>query len=813
MSPAISHARQRASLRREWLILSVLLLGLVSWLCVGDGLRRIDYLLEDAGIRLHAPPTHSEIVIVAIDDRSIEAIGRWPWRRALHAQLVREISEQSPRALGMDILFGEEDHDDPKDDMLLERALQDSHHTVLPVARHGEDGGADLPLPALRHAVAAMGHVQMQVDSDGVARGLFRSEGPSDTPWPHFGIAMLCAEDPSRPQCAAAEKTSVSDADQMPWVREDLEILPFTHTAFTTYSYIDVLKGRIPANALRDKYVIVGATSTGLGDMFAAPVASQSERIAGVEMIAQALNAELEHIHIRPAPTAWNLVFNLLPVALALLCILLLGPLSGLISCAAWFAGTLAAAMLAPSLTGWGLTAAPALVGIALIYPLWSWRRLSAATHFLQLEIQELQRTGLAPQPNKSRGYSLLRGDVLEYRIHAVEDATQRLRKLHNFVSSTLQHLPFPTFVSDAQGRVTLANTAALRYCGPQHPPQGSLITQVLASLAQPTTGMPLLPMNARHLSSMPAQQEARDAQGRHLLMLCEPFTDADDGALWLTTLVDLTDMRRAQAQRDEALHFISHDIRAPISSILTLLELQRAFPGQMTQPELLERVERYSRSSLAMAQSFVHLASAQADTYNHAPFDLAAALQEAVDDAWAYARECSVQVLLLPHLPSAAPCQGDRSLVCRAIGNVLGNAIKFSPSGTSVRCALNPLERYWVISVSDEGPGIAQELQSNLFKPFKRLHEESHPDIEGVGLGLALVHTVLQRHGGRVEVRSEEGKGAEFRLLLPQAHTAPLELGESQKDKVTDASPKPSPESSGAESDPPGQAPVDAEK
>jgi signal transduction histidine kinase len=74
------------------------------------------------------------------------------------------------------------------------------------------------------------------------------------------------------------------------------------------------------------------------------------------------------------------------------------------------------------------------------------------------------------------------------------------------------------------------------------------------------------------------------------------------------------------------------------------------------------------------------------------------------------------------------------------------------------------------VVSVRDEGPGIAQELQADLFQPFKRLHGESHPDIGGVGLGLALVHTVVQRHGGRVEVRSEGGKGAEFRLVLPQA-------------------------------------------
>ncbi|WP_020228767.1 CHASE2 domain-containing protein [Acidovorax sp. MR-S7] len=762
MSPAIVQARSRAGLRREWLVLSALLLGLVAWLCASDGLRRLDHLVQDAGMRLHALPAHPDIAIVAIDDRSIEAIGRWPWRRALHAQLVRQISEQSPRALGLDILFGEEDPDYPGDDLLLARALESNGHAVLPVARRGQGGTADLPLPALHQAASALGHVQVQVDSDGVARGLFRLEGPTSAPWPHFSTAMLCAADSTRPQCAAS-----TDAGTGPWVRQDPQILAFARgqPAFATYSYIDVLTGQAPANALRDKYVLVGATATGLGDMFAAPVASRSERIAGVELIAHALNAELAQSRIQPAPLAWNLAFNLAPVALALLGILLLGPLAGLMSCAAWFAGTLAAAMLAPGLAGWQLAAAPALAGVALVYPLWSWRRLSAAAHFLQLEMQELQRVGLSPLPEQPER-PLLRGDVLERRIQAVEDATRRLRKLHHFVSNSLQHLPSPTFVCDAGGRVTLANEAALRYC-PQ-PPLGLPITRVLSDLVQSETGALLLPRDARQLASMPPQQEARDAQGRHLLMLCKPFAD-DDSTLWLTTLVDLTDMRRAQAQRDQALHFISHDIRAPIASILTLLEMQRAFPGRMAQPDLLARIDRYAQSSLTMAQSFVRLASAQADTYHHAPFDLAAALEEAVDDAWASAHKRGVRVQLAPG-PAHAACLGDRNLVCRAIGNVLGNAIKFSPAGGTVHCALQAQAPCWVVSVRDEGPGIAQELQADLFQPFKRLHGESHPDIGGVGLGLALVHTVVQRHGGRVEVRSEGGKGAEFRLVLPQA-------------------------------------------
>lgn len=762
-----AQAGYRRNLRREWVLLSLLILGLVAWLSAAGGLRRIDHLVQDAGMRLYARPGHPDIVIVAMDDRSIESIGRWPWRRALHAQLVDRIAAQSPRSLGLDILFGEEDTDHPGDDLLLARALERSGHTVLPVARRdmGMHSAPDAPLPLLRRAAAQLGHVQVQLDTDGVARSLYQREGPQTAPWPHFSTAMLCAEGLSLPTCrgnAAPARGS--------WATEDLQILRFARgqPAFTTYSYIDVLTGQVPDDALRDKYVIVGATATGLGDMFAAPMASQSERIPGVEMIAHALNAELMHWRIQPAPASWNMVFNLGLVALALVTIVLLGPLAGLVGCAALFAATLVATAFAPALMGWQFGTAAALVGIAGAYPLWSWRRLSAAAYFLQLEMHALRRAGLSPLPDKQgHPLPLVRGDLLERRIHAVEDATNRLRRLHHFISGSLQHLPSPTFVCDAHGCITLANAAAARHVQPTQVLQGQAIAQVLAGLVHPRTGKPLLPQHAGGLEDMPAQQEGQDGQGRHMLVLSKPFALSGD-TIWLITLVDLTDMRRAQQQRDQALHFISHDIRAPAASILTLLEMQREFPEQLSQQQLLARIDRHARSSLNMAQSFVQLSSAQAHDYHSTPFDLAATLEETVDDAWATAQSHEVRLQIVAR-PESAPFHGDPGLIRRAIANIVGNAIKFSPPGASVQCALTAEGGYWLISVRDQGPGIAPEHHGNLFQPFKRLHEDSHPGIAGVGLGLALVQTVVQRHGGQVQVHSSSGAGAEFRLLLPQ--------------------------------------------
>lgn len=764
---ASTRGRQR---RLEWSFLAVALLGLVAWLSTSSSLDRVNHLVQDAGLRLISRPAHPDIVIVAIDDRSIAAIGRWPWRRALHAELISRVSAQDPRAIGVDVLFSEEELDYPEDDVLLADAMARSGRVVLPMLQrsHGSASHmADLPLPALAQAAARLGHVHVAPDTDGVVRSLYLQEGPAQAPRPHFSVAMQCVAEPSGAFCRPASPLPAAQPAG-PWERTDRALIPYAGPPghFTTYSYIDVLRGRVPADAFRHKYVLVGAAASGLGDMFATPVSEQSRLMPGVEVVAHVLDGRLSGVRIQPAAPALNTLFNLIPVAGALLVLLLAGPFVALLSSAALAIATLLLSVALPWWLGWQFAPAAALTGLVLAYPLWSWRRLSAAANFLRLEMERLQREGIPLRQQRRAGDS---GDFLEKRINAVERASRQLRDLHHFVSESLQQLPSPTIVCDPQGHILLTNMAARRHVGGDMsvPLQGQSAVTLLHDLVQPGTGQPLITEEKLRSRAMPGQSEGRDAQGRSLLVQCKPFTDLAQAG-WLLTLVDLTEIRRAQQQRDHALNFISHDIRAPNASILTLLEMQRAYPGRIPGDELMQRIERYARASLGMAENFVRLASAQSQEYRMAPLDLVAVLAETVDDTWALARDGGVEVAIATP-PETAPAMGDRALLCRALANVLNNAVKFSPAGGTVQCAIVQRGAYWVVSVRDQGPGIAPDQQGQLFAPFQRLHDRSHPSIGGMGLGLALVHTVIQRHGGTLEVDSDVGRGAEFRLVLPQ--------------------------------------------
>lgn len=115
----------------------------------------------------------------------------------------------------------------------------------------------------------------------------------------------------------------------------------------------------------------------------------------------------------------------------------------------------------------------------------------------------------------------------------------------------------------------------------------------------------------------------------------------------------------------------------------------------------------------------------------------------------------------------------GERSLLTRVLVNIIGNAVKYSPKGTCITCVL--AERQGsdgkllaTCAVTDEGPGIAPEHRRIIFERFQRAPMGLGRKIDGVGLGLSLVHTVITRHKGEIECVSEPGQGSTFTIVLP---------------------------------------------
>jgi signal transduction histidine kinase len=108
-----------------------------------------------------------------------------------------------------------------------------------------------------------------------------------------------------------------------------------------------------------------------------------------------------------------------------------------------------------------------------------------------------------------------------------------------------------------------------------------------------------------------------------------------------------------------------------------------------------------------------------------------------------------------------------DATRLSQIIGNLVSNALKYTPPGGTIQLSAGMEGQMFWWEVSDTGPGIDINEQDQIFKPFYRARHQSL-SYEGMGLGLAIVADLVQAHGGRVELKSEQSKGSQFRIFLP---------------------------------------------
>ncbi|HLU20670.1 MAG TPA: CHASE2 domain-containing protein [Pusillimonas sp.] len=225
--------------------------------------------------------------------------------------------------------------------------------------------------------------------------------------------------------------------------------------------------------------------------------------------------------------------------------------------------------------------------------------------------------------------------------------------------------------------------------------------------------------------------------------------------------------VRQAIGLREEALRFLSHDMRSPQNTILALVQLQRRSRSPMDQMQLLDRIERSACRTLRLVDGFVRLARAESMELNLNEIDLAGLLQSVCDEQWPMAHHRNITISV-EGVERPAFTMADEDQLRRALGNLVTNAIQYSPQDGRIWCRLRGQGSEWVIEIEDKGRGMAADQISRLFHPFRRFDAEVPDNPAGIGLGLALVRAVVLRHGGRISVESQPGQGSTFRVSLP---------------------------------------------
>ncbi|NYT87051.1 CHASE2 domain-containing protein [Pollutimonas harenae] len=418
--------------RTEWLLITSVLVLFTLGLAFFNaqlGLARLDHAFYDKILASTTQAVDSDdIVIVAIDDSSIDALGYWPWRRALHAALLAKL--QQARVTGLDFLLSDLNPAYPQDDSVLARAITQHGRVVLPQIIDARHSVID-PLKPLAQAAAARGYINVYPDDDGVIRSLkLFQDLESGTRVRHFIAAMLAvAGDEARLQQLQSQPESV--------------LIPYAGGPghFSLYPYAQVLNGNVPPSTFKDKYVLVGSWGSGLGDAFSTPLTRQGEPMAGVEILANGLYSALNDNWIHTPPLWLNALLACLPVLLACVTLRRLSPRKSFLVTLATLLLIFACAWLLLRFAQVWIPVTASIIGVALVYPVWSWRSQEAALQHIDRELQALhaERQGLHGLADTNDQAHV--GRSLAARVTQLHGAISQLRQAHQKRDETLRFL------------------------------------------------------------------------------------------------------------------------------------------------------------------------------------------------------------------------------------------------------------------------------------------------------------------------------------------------------------------------------------
>ena len=227
--------------------------------------------------------------------------------------------------------------------------------------------------------------------------------------------------------------------------------------------------------------------------------------------------------------------------------------------------------------------------------------------------------------------------------------------------------------------------------------------------------------------------------------------------------------LRESERMKSELVSIVSHELRTPLASVLgfTSLLLTRDFDEE-TRDRYLGIVDAQARRLGSLIDDFLDARRLEQGKLelDRERIELGPLLREQADLFYGQSERHRLEVAL-PSVPLAV--RGDRDRLAQVIGNLLSNAIKYSPDGGVVELVGEAGNGMVRVAVRDEGVGIPDDLQSQIFTRFFR-GDAAASGIGGTGLGLAVSREIVEAHGGRIGFTSEEREGSTFWLELPAA-------------------------------------------
>lgn len=816
----------------------------IVWRVPGVEISSRDWLMRQRGLL----PPPDDIVIVAIDEPSLKRLGRFPWQRSLMARALDSLASAQPKAIALDVLYIEPTT--RTDDAALASAVERAGNVVvaaqLTAGATSEDAVVWLrPLHDIESSAAGVGHVDVHTGFDGVARTLplRKADDQGKALWamavelirvgeglaadalhalPHaVAIGNRILPVTTDPDSHLIESMRAGGAGGTGSERLRAERLSFDYIgppgsfAPQTISFSEIIDGRVDPRRLRNKYLLVGATATALGEKVASPFIQsvsggrlRSDLMPGVEVLANQVNAILRGRFYREVPD-W----------IAFLCSLLAG--AGVIIFAALAQGSyemarqiaalgiLLASILLISYLSFSVwlilpPVAPMIFAFAIATPLTLLRRAFVLSREIDSRITELSKAGqtllAAPvQTVAGRPGLVESGDKAaeswrwrlpqgaDWKARELKALNQQLLQRALFISRALWSIEDGVIIAATDARIIFANPRAAQILGVSERALagGDLFERISEAESLRVQQAPTI------VSRLQSAGEAREAlrrlleeresiereitlgsnNARHYALRVSSVADSAHGEVYgiVAVFTDITRHRELQRTQRDVMALVTHELKTPLTAIQGMSELLSQFEmdaGRRREMNLIinDEAKRLAR----MIDEYLDLTRLESGVraVRLAPLRIEQLIERSLLLLDPVAERAGVKIArnLSPELP---PILGDADLITRAVTNLVDNAIKFSPVNSTVTVNARAEGPAVLIEVVDQGCGVAPEFLPHIFEKFYRVPRAANADVPGAGLGLALVREVAELHNGTATVESQSGKGSVFSLFL----------------------------------------------
>ncbi|MCC7447324.1 MAG: PAS domain-containing protein [Anaerolineae bacterium] len=344
---------------------------------------------------------------------------------------------------------------------------------------------------------------------------------------------------------------------------------------------------------------------------------------------------------------------------------------------------------------------------------------------------------------------------------YAFESARRGREQLAAILTSSAD----PVIVVDDQDVVVLLNPAAERAL---EVAAGDAIGQPVGDVIN---AEPLTQLLRGETDSSETVEWQNEAGHTFAPMLSDMRNDSGQRTGRVLVLRDITRYKELQDSQMLFVSTVSHDLRSPLtfmrgyadmlSMVGTLNEKQQGFSEKISLGivQMSDLVEKILDAGRLAPEGRYELERTTVDVARIVN-DIASTHQQAAEKK---------NLTLTAHVNSGLPILNlDRTMVQRAINNLVDNAIKYTPNGGTITVAADIQENNLVLRVQDTGLGISPDNQKHLFERFRRVRRKEHQAVKGSGLGLFIVKSVAQRHGGDAWVESTEGQGSTFFIRIP---------------------------------------------